>query len=366
MKITGLLSTSALVCASLACASPAWAQDTGTTENEDPVTEAADPATLGQNEVELQSGQDVDEDEAIVVTGSRIRSPNLTSSVPITSVGIQDLTNTGDLSLGDALNELPALRSTFSQANSTRFIGTAGLNLLDLRGLGTARTLVLVNGRRHITAQPGNNNVDVNTIPTDLVERVDIVTGGNSAIYGSDAVAGVVNFVLKRDFEGVRVRGQGGISSKGDRGSYFVSLTGGQNFADDRGNVAVSLEYAKQRPLFFTDRDSQTGASAAAISSMPSRMSAPTSIQRSDRSSARSLRPATTFRTPSFSGVFATIRFPKADCSRRHVRPRLRRVNPPLLLQPAVPPPAPDWQIPAVPIRSRNLAGHSYSTNAAS
>lgn len=257
MTVSKFLSSTALVCATM-IGVPAWAQ-TPPSEPE-PATEAADPTTLGQTEVELQSGQDVDENDAIVVTGSRIRSPNLTSSVPITSIGIQDLTSTGDVSLGDTLNELPALRSTFSQANSTRFIGTAGLNLLDLRGLGTARTLVLVNGRRHITAQPGNNNVDVNTIPTDLVERVDIVTGGNSAIYGSDAVAGVVNFILKRDFEGIRVRGQGGISSKGDRGSYFVSLTAGENFADDRGNVAIAFEYAKQRPLFFTDRDSQTGA----------------------------------------------------------------------------------------------------------
>lgn len=260
MKMIKLLSTTALVCASWATASPVLAQATTPPSEEGTATEAANPDSLGQNEVELQSGQDVDEGEAIVITGSRIRSPNLTSSVPVTSIGIQDLTNTGDLSLGDALNELPSLRSTFSQANSTRFIGTAGLNLLDLRGLGTARTLVLVNGRRHITAQPGNNNVDVNTIPTDLVERVDIVTGGNSAIYGSDAVSGVVNFILRRDFEGLRLRGQGGISSRGDRGSYFVSATGGKNFADDRGNVAVSLEYAKQRPLFFTDRDGLTGA----------------------------------------------------------------------------------------------------------
>src|SRR3546814_12041049 len=92
-----------------------------------------------------------------------------------------------------AADLLPSLRSTFSQGNSTRFIGTAGLNILDLRGLGTSRTLVLVNGKRHVTASPGDYLVDVTTIPVDLLERVDIVTGGNSAIYGSDAVAGVEN-----------------------------------------------------------------------------------------------------------------------------------------------------------------------------
>ncbi|MFN3818098.1 TonB-dependent receptor domain-containing protein [Blastomonas sp.] len=198
---------------------------------------------------------------AIVVTGSRIERPNLSSPSPVTSITIADLPSGGDVSLGDALNELPALRSTFSQSNSTRFIGTAGLNLLDLRGLGTNRTLVVVNGRRHITSQPGvPTSVDINTIPTDLVERVDIGTGGNAAVYGADAVAGVVNFILKRDFEGITLRTQGGISSQKDRGSYFASLTAGQNFSEGRGNVAVNMEYSFQNDLYYTDRDRQYGA----------------------------------------------------------------------------------------------------------
>ena len=199
-------------------------------------------------------------DESIVVTGSRMSfAPNLTSPVPVTSVTAEDLAS-GNVSLGDSLNQLPQLRATFSQANSTRFIGTSGINALDLRGLGTARTLVLVNGRRQITATPGVERVDVNSIPADLVERVDIVTGGNSAVYGSDAVAGVVNFVLDSDFEGIRARGQAGTSDRWDRESYFVSLTAGQNFADGRGNVSFAAEYAKQSTLYFTDRDAQTGA----------------------------------------------------------------------------------------------------------
>ncbi|MFN4357442.1 TonB-dependent receptor domain-containing protein [Sphingopyxis alaskensis] len=203
---------------------------------------------------------DENNDRSIVVTGSRITRPTLESSVPLTSVTVDELTDTGDVSLGDTLNDLPSLRSTFSQGNSTRFIGTAGLNILDLRGLGTARTLVLVNGKRHITALPGSYLVDVNTIPVDLLERVDIVTGGNSAIYGSDAVAGVVNFITKRDFEGINLRAQGGISSRGDRGNLFVSGTFGRNFADGRGNVAISAEYAESEALYFTDRDKLTGA----------------------------------------------------------------------------------------------------------
>ena len=191
----------------------------------------------------------------ITVTGSRIRrTPNLTSPVPITSVSPQDLTSRGEVSLGDALNDLPAMRSTFSQANSTGFIGTAGLSLLDLRGLGTVRTLVLVNGRRHVTAQPGNYNVDVNTIPVDLLERVDVVTGGNSAIYGSDAVAGVVNFVLRRDYEGAKIRAQTGISNYGDRANKFISGVAGKNFFDGRLNVTVHGEYSKSDEVFLSDR----------------------------------------------------------------------------------------------------------------
>jgi outer membrane receptor protein involved in Fe transport len=192
--------------------------------------------------------------EQVVVTGSRIRSPNLQSNVPVTTVTAAQLQNTGNVSVGDILNELPAIRSTFSSSNSTRFIGTAGLNFLDLRGLGTTRTLVLVNGRRHVSSSEGSNEVDVNTIPTDLIDRVDVVTGGNSAIYGSDAIGGVVNFVLRRNFDGLQIRAQDGISSRGDGNAYFVSATGGRNFADGRGNAAVSLEYAKQNDIFFSDR----------------------------------------------------------------------------------------------------------------
>ena len=231
-----------------AAATPAYAQDNAPQAS----TECADENANGVC--------DSEEGTQIVVTGSRIARPTLSSPVPLTSVSVGELTETGDVSLGDALNDLPSLRSTYSAGNSSRFIGTAGLNILDLRGLGTSRTLVLVNGKRHITASPGSYLVDVNTIPVDLLERVDIVTGGNSAVYGSDAVAGVVNFVLKRNFEGLNLKGQGAISSRGNRGNYFVSGTWGKNFADGRGNVAVSAEYAKAEPLYFYERDDITGA----------------------------------------------------------------------------------------------------------
>lgn len=202
------------------------------------------------------SDGEAEEGGAIVVTGSRIARPNLESTVPITTVGGEEIFKGASTSVGDLLNDLPALRSTFSQSNSSRFIGTAGLNLLDLRGLGTQRTLVLVNGRRHVGSDILNNAVspDVNTFPSDLIERIDVVTGGSSAVYGSDAIAGVVNFVLKKNFEGVQIRGQGGISKYGDAGSYFISGVAGTNFADGRGNIAVNLEYARQDPFFASQR----------------------------------------------------------------------------------------------------------------
>ncbi|HJS11299.1 TonB-dependent receptor domain-containing protein [Sphingopyxis sp.] len=232
----GLAGVSAMA---IMLATPAYAQ-----------TEEAQPAPADETVDDTSPG------EAIVVTGSRIRRPNLESSVPITSISGDEFFQTGKTSVGDVLNELPALRSTFSQSNSSRFLGTAGLNLLDLRGLGTQRTLVLQNGRRHIAGDILSNAVspDVNTIPTDLIERVDIVTGGNSAIYGSDAIAGVVNFILKDDYQGVQLRAQGGGSKYGDAGSYYVSALAGTNFADDRGNVAVNFEYAHQEDFYAAGR----------------------------------------------------------------------------------------------------------------
>ncbi|HEX8669186.1 MAG TPA: TonB-dependent receptor [Allosphingosinicella sp.] len=263
MKKFPLLGSSALrpaavIGLSLALAAPAFAQE---------VADEADQPEQMQSEVELESGTDAQtgaqgepaaagEDQAITVTGSRIRRPNLESTVPITSVGGEEFFQTGQVSVGDQLNELPALRSTFSQSNSTRFLGTAGLNLLDLRGLGTQRTLVLQNGRRHVGADILNyaTTVDVNQIPTDLIERVDVVTGGNSAIYGSDAIAGVVNFVLKQNFEGIQLRGQGGVGQWGEPGSYYASLLAGTNFADNRGNIAVNVEYAHQGDFYASQR----------------------------------------------------------------------------------------------------------------
>jgi outer membrane receptor protein involved in Fe transport len=257
MKKCGLLSTSAIGSAALfgatmMMASPAFAQDAAAAAAQDCTTAQQDAGTC-LPAVTQDNAAPADE-QTVTVTGTRIRSLNLNAPVPITSLTPSELPTQGQNNLGDALNNLPSLRSTFSQQNSGRFIGTAGQNFLDLRGLGTTRTLVLVNGRRHVTASVGDFLPDVNTIPQDLLERVDIVTGGESAVYGSDAIAGVVNFVLMRNFDGIRIRGQGGISTYGDRGDYFTSVTAGRNFADGRGNIAVAFEYAHANPLYVAER----------------------------------------------------------------------------------------------------------------
>ena len=194
-------------------------------------------------------------EEVILVTGSRIARPNLDSAVPVTSLAGEQFFQTGQNNIGDELNSLPQLRSTFAQQNPGLGVGIAGLNLLDLRGLGTARTLVLVNGRRHVAADILSNAVspDVNSIPNDLIERVDIVTGSQSATYGSDAIAGVVNFVLKREFEGVQVRGNAAQADAGFGANQYGSIMVGKNFADGRANITVHGEYAHQERVFGSD-----------------------------------------------------------------------------------------------------------------
>lgn len=253
MKFTVLARSTALASSLLLFAGTASAQQ-GTDSAAAPG--AGTSLSAPQDETRTNADGEPATDGVIVVTGSRLSRPNDVSPAPITTVSAAELTQTARVSIGDVLNDLPQLQSTFSQQNSTRFLGTAGLNLLDLRGLGTARTLVLVNGRRHVASNilGGATAVDINTIPTDLLEGVDILTGGVSAVYGSDALAGVVNFRLKTNYEGLQLRAQGSITDEGDAGSYFISATGGKNFADGRGNVAISLEYARSEDFFASDR----------------------------------------------------------------------------------------------------------------
>lgn len=240
MKTSRLLVTGSALSLALVGTLPAFAQEKTPSEGEFP-----DSSTSSDNE----------DTEVITVTGSRIRRVNESSTIPVTTISGEQFFQQGQNSIGDTLNDLPQLRSTFAQQNPGAGIGIAGLNLLDLRGLGTQRTLVLVNGRRHVAADILNNavSVDTNSISNDLIERVDIVTGGNSAIYGSDAIAGVVNFVLRRSFDGFQIRAQAGVAEKGFGGNQFVSAMFGHSFDDGRGNFIVQGEYSRTDRVFASD-----------------------------------------------------------------------------------------------------------------
>jgi iron complex outermembrane recepter protein len=207
-----------------------------------------------------QEGQPQDDAttvEEVVVTGSRIRVQDYVAPNPVVSVTAESIENSGQTNLTDYLTEIPALAQslTLQEGADTTTPGLAGLNLLDLRGLGTNRTLVLVNGRRHVASSPGTASVDVNAIPVALIERTEVLTGGASAVYGADGVSGVVNFILKDDFEGVDMRAQYGVSEAGGGENVFASLLIGENFADGRGNVTFGLEYNRDDALKFADRD---------------------------------------------------------------------------------------------------------------
>lgn len=192
---------------------------------------------------------------AIVVTGSRIRSPEYSQPNPIQALTAATIEQSGKTNLTEFLSENPALLgSTRNLDNAGSNLPNAqlvGVNFLNLRNLGTDRTLVLVDGRRHVAGYPGTAAVDINTIPTDLVERVDVLTGGASAIYGADGVSGVVNFIMKKNFEGLTARGQTTISQRGDAGERFGALTFGKNFSEGRGNITLAYEFNE------TDRFSQ-------------------------------------------------------------------------------------------------------------
>lgn len=200
------------------------------------------------------AGEESAEGEAIVVTGSRIIRPDLTASVPTAVVSDELIQEAGTGNVQDILADLPSVGQNISRT-STNFSTTGnGVASVNLRNLGSARTLVLVNGRRMVAGIPGTSIVDLNTIPTDLIDRVDVVTGGASAAYGSEAIAGVVNFILKEDFEGFRVRGQGTVSDEGDAARQYISGTFGKSFADGRGHVTLYGQYDRDEGLRSRNR----------------------------------------------------------------------------------------------------------------
>ncbi len=232
------LMASTLVMGAALFASPGLAQ-------ENPAQEAADAPAEGD-------ASPLDEGEAIIVTGSRIRRTDLTASSPVAVATAAEIGVSGEVAnVENFLNELPQFVPGTTGASNNPGNGLATINL---RGAGTTRTLVLVDGKRYIPSTLGGV-VDINNIPTPLVERVEVVTGGASAVYGSDALAGVVNFILRDDFAGVEVNNYYRVTERGDAQIFTTSVTVGGNFADDRGNAALFVGYTDRQATFAAERD---------------------------------------------------------------------------------------------------------------
>lgn len=188
--------------------------------------------------------------EEVVITGSRLQRSNMNAAQPVSTISAQDLNNSPSVDVAEVLNDNPTLLSSVTSNNSLdsepNNVGSAdnvGGSALNLRGLGYNRTLTLVNGRRHVAGIEGTSSVDVSTIPSALIERVEVLTGGASAVYGADAVTGVVNFVLKENFEGAEANFRTGLSAEGDAETNSASFLFGQNFADNKGNVVLGVQY---------------------------------------------------------------------------------------------------------------------------
>jgi len=225
--------------AALVCVSPAllYAQD----------AQQSQPAT--------QEAQGATQVEELVVTASRVARSGFNAPTPTTMVNLEDMQLGGRASIAESLNDVPSFVGSSTPATGTLSSQSPGGNFLNLRGLGPNRTLVLVDRRRHVpTTELGL--VDLSVIPSALIERVDVVTGGASAAWGSDAVAGVVNLVFDKKLEGIKVDLQGGASSHGDGESYKGSLAGGTSFADGRGHFIAAVEASDNKGVLSqNDRD---------------------------------------------------------------------------------------------------------------
>ena len=187
--------------------------------------------------------------EAIIVTGSRVTRDGFNAPTPVTVLSASELDSRADVNIADAINQLPQTANSVTQTSQPTAVsgGALGVNQISLRGLGPTRTLILLDGKRVInssitTALAAPN---INNIPNGLISRVDIVTGGASAAYGSDALTGVVNFILDNKFTGIKGELTGGTTTRGDNEQYLVSATGGLGFGPDkRGHIVVSGELA--------------------------------------------------------------------------------------------------------------------------
>ena len=191
------------------------------------------------------------QDDEIVITGTRIDRTDLEAPSPVASFDSEELVLTNTVNTEQFLNTLPQAVPSLDGTSNNPGNGTA---LISLRGLGASRNLVLVDGNRWVSFD-GGGAVDLNSIPAAMIQRVDVVTGGASAVYGSEAISGVVNFILKTDFEGLEISSTYQTTDRQDGDIFDVNLIAGGNFADGRGNAVVTLGYTDRQAVFQGDRD---------------------------------------------------------------------------------------------------------------
>jgi iron complex outermembrane recepter protein len=217
---------------------------------------AALAITGGGNAVAQEQTERADAQEEIVVTGSRIARDATDASTPLAIIDAEEIKLSGALNVDKVLGDSPQFVQATNggaTANTVPAGSAAGASYANLRGFGPTRSLTLVNGRRFAIFGP-EQVTDLNTIPTALIARTEIVTGGSSAVYGSDAITGVVNFIMRDDFQGVQIGGQYGMDSSTSTPTYSADLTLGGNFADGRGNAMVSLNYFNRDGFTRQDR----------------------------------------------------------------------------------------------------------------
>jgi len=216
-------------------------------------------------ETTSQAAEEAAEEDLITVTGSRIKRPGIDTVRPVISLSTEDFDKRAFTNIADALNEIPAFGTPVSPDGGQNAF-TVGQNFVNLFNLGTQRTLTLIDGRRFVSSNvpvafgsAGGLQVDLNSIPVALIERIDVVPLAGAAVYGSDAIAGTVNVILRDDYEGAEFGGQYGVTEFGDFQTYQAQAVFGANTQDGRGNSTLSVEYNEQqggllsaRPSFFS------------------------------------------------------------------------------------------------------------------
>ena len=191
--------------------------------------------------------------DEVVVMGSRVARSSFDMPTPVTVVSSSQIQQSGFNNIVDLLTQMPAM-GLGTSLSTAQFSDDAGAAFANLRSLGTARTLVLINGRRRVAGSADSAAIDLSTIPPAMIDRVELITGGASAVYGADAVSGVINVILKKDFSGFELSGQGGLAEHGGAGSSAATLLAGSSFAAERGTFSLGLSHVRDEPLFSDQR----------------------------------------------------------------------------------------------------------------